>query len=768
MRPIWIALAIWLTLAIAPAAAQSSEARLQTLDEISVATDRAQSLLDSASLPDDISQSRVQLQNMRNDLNEIRQDVDAELETVLSNLDALGPQPDDGSEPADVAQLRSRYNSEISALTEKRVRANALLQQLDSLQDQSNALVRGAFYRRIFAYGTPPFFPEPLAEAGHQFEEKVAGKTRYVVDWWRGHVADGTLRQMLFGWAMTLVGIAFLLFVVRDNLADRLWRRITIREGDAAAKSGIAWMRATVRIGLAAISLFFVHRVSIESGLTPRGDTGILNQVLWAVLMFAVIHAVSVAHYSPRKAPWRMSMRDDAGAAKGHGLALFAGSLYLVDQLIRALLGEAMEHSALLRFETLVAAMAFAWVVLSYRPKLTENHSLFSLVLLAVAVTPLLAAAIGYAPLARYGMEKLAQIVVLFAYLGLVRAALKDWTVLAVERLVLGRNARASDDDEDVVGFWTELAVDSILFIAILPILLAIGGMHWSEIQALTLALLAGITIGNLTLSPANILTALIVALIILLGTRITQRVLDRRVLPMARVNPGLRYSLKTLVGYVGLIIAVVAGVSTMGIDLSSLALIAGALSVGIGFGLQSIVNNFVSGLILLIERPIKIGDWVVTNSGEGVVRRINVRSTEIETFDRCSIIVPNSELISSAVQNWTHRDNLARIRVMIGVTYDADPRDVHDILSGVVDAYDACLKYPEPLVYFTDFGDSALVFEVRAFIRDANLSLSTKNELRHRIFTALKDADIEIPFPQRVVHMQSSEPVPTDPLTET
>lgn len=767
MRSLWLALVCCLALAFASAAAQSSEARLQTLDDVSLETDRVQTLLDAAPTTDDISQSRVQLQNMRNDLAKIRSGVEAELDSVRDNLEALGPLPANEAEPADVAELRSRYIDEVSVLTEKRVRANALLQQLVSLQDQSNDMVRDAFYRRIFAYGTPPIFPEPLAQARVQFEEKVAGKSRYLVNWWQGHVENDTLRHMLFGWGITLAGIAFLLLVVRDNLADRLWRRITIREGDAAAKSGIAWMRASVRVGLSAISLFLVHRVSMESGLAPRGDTGTLNQVLWAVFMFAVIHAVSVAHYSPGKAPWRMSLRDDAGAAKGHGQALIAGSLYLIDQLIRALLGEAMEHSALLRLETVIAAIAFAWVVLSYRPKLTEHHSLFSLALLAVAVLPLLAAAIGYAPLARYGMEKLAQIVVLFVYLGLVRAALKDWTVLAVERLVLGRNAEARDDEEDVVGFWTELAVDSLLFIAILPVLLAIGGMHWSEIQALTLALLAGITIGNLTLSPANILTALVVALIILLGTRITQRVLDRRVLPMARVNPGLRYSLKTLVGYVGLIIAVVAGVSTLGIDLSSLALIAGALSVGIGFGLQSIVNNFVSGLILLIERPIKIGDWVVTNSGEGVVRRINVRSTEIETFDRCSIIVPNSELISSAVQNWTHRDNLARIRVIIGVTYDADPRDVHDILAGVVDAYEACLKYPEPLIYFTDFGDSALVFEVRAFIRDANASLSTKNELRHRIFAALKEAGIEIPFPQRVVHMQSSGPAQTGPLTE-
>lgn len=764
MRAFWIALVIAVIAALAPASAQDPIERLQTLDEISVATDQAKVSLDGAVSSDAISRTRFQLQDMRNELNAIRVDVAAELAELNANLDGLGPKPVSETESADVSELRARYAGELGVLTDKRVRTNALLQRVDTLLSRSTNMVRTAFYQRILAYDTPPFFPESLVEAGAQFETKAMRKANYLAAWWRGHVEAGTVRNMLFGWGVTLAGIAFLLLVVRDNLADRLWRRLKIRPDDVASRSGIAWMRATVRIGLAALSLFFVHRVSIESGLAPRGDTSILNHILWAVFMFAVIHAVSVAHYSVGKPLWRVSSRDDDGAAKGHAFALMAGTLYLTDQLIRAVLGDAMEHSALLRLETLIAAGAFAWVVLSYRPKLADAQSVFSLLLLAAAFAPLLAAAVGYAPLARYAMEKVAQIVVLFAYLGLVRAALKGWTLLAVERLVVGRRGRVDESDDDVVGFWTEISVDGLLFIAVLPVLLAIGGMNWSEIQTLTLAMLAGFSVGNLTISPANLLSALVVALFVLLATRITQRVLDRRVLPMARVNPGLRYSLKTLIGYFGLVIAVIAGVSTLGIDLSSLAIIAGALSVGIGFGLQSIVNNFVSGLILLIERPIKIGDWVVTNSGEGVVRRINVRSTEIETFDRCSIIVPNSELISSAVQNWTHRDNLARIRVMIGVTYDADPRNVQHILANVVDGYEACLKDPAPLIYFTDFGDSALMFDVRAFIRDANGSLSTKNELRHRIFEALKAAGIEIPFPQRVVHMQGDGSAGADP----
>ncbi|MEL7029010.1 MAG: mechanosensitive ion channel domain-containing protein, partial [Pseudomonadota bacterium] len=187
----------------------------------------------------------------------------------------------------------------------------------------------------------------------------------------------------------------------------------------------------------------------------------------------------------------------------------------------------------------------------------------------------------------------------------------------------------------------------------------------------------------------------------------------------------------------------------------SNLAIIAGALSVGIGFGLQSIVNNFVSGLILLFERPIKVGDWIVTNSGEGLVKRISVRSTEIETFDRSSIIVPNAELISAAVTNWTYKDKIGRVIVPVGVTYDADPAEVIEILEKVARDLPVVLDYPAPFVYFDEFGDSSLNFQLRAYIRDINSSLSARTQIRVGIFNALKEAGIEIPFPQRDLHVK-------------
>ena len=216
-----------------------------------------------------------------------------------------------------------------------------------------------------------------------------------------------------------------------------------------------------------------------------------------------------------------------------------------------------------------------------------------------------------------------------------------------------------------------------------------------------------------------------------------------------------MRNSLKTTVGYAGLLVAVAAGISTAGIDLSNLAIIAGALSVGIGFGLQNVVNNFVSGLILLVERPVKVGDWIVIGEHQGYVQRINVRATEIQTFQRSSVIIPNSELLSSALVNWTHKDAVARIDVPVGVSYHSDVERVRETLFEVAESHPEVVRRPEPVVLFTAFGDSALDFELRCFVAQADEVFRIATEIRFEIVRLFRERGIEIPFPQRDVHLR-------------
>ena len=273
-----------------------------------------------------------------------------------------------------------------------------------------------------------------------------------------------------------------------------------------------------------------------------------------------------------------------------------------------------------------------------------------------------------------------------------------------------------------------------------------------------------GFKIGDITISLSVILSAVVVFFVGLIITRSMRRWLSMRFLPTTRMDAGIQNSISTVFGYIGITIAAAVTVSYAGFDLTSLAFVAGALSVGIGFGLQSVVSNFVSGLILLVERPIKAGDWVVTSGGEGTVRKISVRSTEIQTFDRSTVILPNSTLITDSVVNWNHKSSMGRIKLPIGVGYDSDPQRVREILFECAAAHDGILNTPQPIVYFMEFGASSLDFELRCYLADVGNGMSVKSDLRYAIFAALNKEGISIPYPQSDVHIKGYEPASEKP----
>jgi small-conductance mechanosensitive channel len=262
------------------------------------------------------------------------------------------------------------------------------------------------------------------------------------------------------------------------------------------------------------------------------------------------------------------------------------------------------------------------------------------------------------------------------------------------------------------------------------------------------------VTIGSATISLTGILNGIVVFVIGYFLTRWFQGWLDGSVMARGRVDTGVRNSIRTVIGYIGMALAVLIGVSAAGIDLSSLALVAGGLSLGIGFGLQNIVQNFVSGLILLAERPFKAGDWIVAGDTQGTVKKISVRATEIETFQRQTVILPNSELINAAVGNWTHRNKLGRTEIKVSVAFDADARRVHEILREIAGAHPLVLKNPEPFVSFNGFGDYSLDFEILIFLADITSGGGVKNEIRFTILERLKEEGIQMPSSPRKVRV--------------
>lgn len=271
-----------------------------------------------------------------------------------------------------------------------------------------------------------------------------------------------------------------------------------------------------------------------------------------------------------------------------------------------------------------------------------------------------------------------------------------------------------------------------------------------------------GFMVGSLRIVPVKLVTALLaIAIILVIGGWLRGQ-MESNWLKKTYMERGTREALVTITGYVYFTIAFLIGLGVAGFDFGSLAIIAGALSVGIGFGLQNIVNNFISGLILLFERPVKTGDWIVVGATEGYVKKIRIRYTQIQTFDRADVIVPNSELISSQVTNWMLRDTRGRARIPVGVAYGSDTEQVKNILVDIAREHPDVItngSSPEPKVIFRGFGDSSLDFELRCHVRNVDRRLSVISDINFAIDKAFREHGIEIPFPQRDVHVRDLPP---------
>ena len=308
------------------------------------------------------------------------------------------------------------------------------------------------------------------------------------------------------------------------------------------------------------------------------------------------------------------------------------------------------------------------------------------------------------------------------------------------------------------LGFM-QLVADLVVWIGFVVYLIYVWDESGTTLDRLIDLVVLGGTVGNIQLVPLNIIGGILVfaALLVVIGWM--KRWIDRRWLQHIVIERGAREALITLFGYVGFIVALLIGLTQAGVELGGLVWISSALALGIGFGMQEIANNFVSGLILLFERPIRAGDFVTVGEVEGFIRSIRIRATEIETLDNQNVLVPNSELISGRVTNWVLRNTFGRLRVIVGVAYGSDVEKVREILEAVAHDHSEVItdgRAPAPRALFMGFGDSSLDFELRVRISRIDRRFSVQSDINFAIDQAFREADIKIPFPQRDLHLIS------------
>lgn len=267
------------------------------------------------------------------------------------------------------------------------------------------------------------------------------------------------------------------------------------------------------------------------------------------------------------------------------------------------------------------------------------------------------------------------------------------------------------------------------------------------------------IPLGNGDFTLGGLLGLLGLMALVLFLERFVRRLVLRRLLQRTHLEASVQYAVSRFIGYCFIAIGFFIALRAVNVDLSSLAVIAGAIGIGVGFGLQNVISNFVSGLIILAERPIAIGHRVEVGGVAGQITKINLRSTTVVTNDNITIIVPNSEFISNAVTNWSHGDPKVRLRLPVGVAYGSDIPKLKRVLLEVAAQHRSVLKDPPPSLFFIGFGESSLDFELGVWTVDqAHNPIRFRSELYYAIEQALRDNQLEIPFPQRDLHFRSGK----------
>ncbi|MEW5421728.1 DUF3772 domain-containing protein [Amorphus sp. 3PC139-8] len=719
--------------------------------------------------------------DLRRSVSEIHNQIQPMIERLQPRADALRarlqelslPKEQSALEPEALKRERETQTRNLVALEAVLKQAHATALRADevvtTIEDKRRRLFAQEIGERRRSILDPGLWRDFISEI-----PEVMRRVRSLINDWRGVVS---LRSEWSTWGslLAIAGLAYLLFgPVRRHIYRRISRDPSATNVPSLTKASRAVAIASLNVGLVAAVMMALIGTLDAFNLLPHRIEKSLVSLLIALGLFASIRGLAVAIVAPNRPGWRYLSVADSGAGTIMRWVILSGGIYSL-----GLFFARMANVMALPLPTIegiqgvfALATAAAWMgsLRAIARGLNEDSDSpdgGSIAIWRWVLPPAWLAAIvaGFAPLAGYltlGWFMIGQMV----WTGLVLSILYLILILADEVMtatfrggttvgdILLRDLRFRPATVEQTGVLLS-GLGRLLLIAFAFVtLLAPFGFTGDDLFTALRRSVTNVSIGSVTLSPAAFLGALIVFAIGMLATRAFQRWLDTRFLPHTRMDVGLKTSVRTGLGYLGVITAGVVAFSVAGFNLQNVALIAGALSVGVGFGLQSIVNNFVSGLILLAERPIKVGDWIVVGAEQGYVKRINVRSTEIETFDRSSVIVPNSDLISGVVKNWMHTDTTGRVIIDVRVPFDADPDKVHDLLLEVAQDHPNVLAYPEAKVYLSNFGESALEFQIFCYLGNVDYVLSARSELRFAVYRTLKANGIEIPYTRRDLHM--------------
>ena len=687
---------------------------------------------------------------------------------ISDQIDALGPIPEDpDSEAKDIAELRVSLAKQLAVAKAPLIVAEEAFRRANGLISQIDKTIRERSASAFLKLGVSPLSPNTWGSTISDIK-KYFGQVRSEVVQSLNNPSSKVIRSnnlpgIIF---FAILGLA-LIFPATKWVSQNM--SVANQRHDAKLKkvSYLAFSCLVFIMPLLGIC-FLIRSLEMLDILGYRGE--VLSQAVIA-MSIAVVGSYWLAHNLFKETGLT---RELLGIASKRlvgaysvtilmGVAL--GLYWLINNLVQV--ADLSETSiAVMEFPLILVGsyglITFSQRVKMYRARLISekritpiSDRLSSMVLMLTLATGLagpISAAIGYSnigsKLVFATILTLAVIFALFVIFTLI-------SFLFSEIIIKNQNKNIQESSSKGSLFNVFLAF--ILACCAIPLLALIWGARVVDIQDVWLSLKDGIVLGDTRISISDFITFVIIFSIGYTLTRLLQSALRLSVLPNTKIDTGAQNALVTGVGYVGIFFSALIAITSMGLDLSSLAIVAGALSVGIGFGLQAIVSNFLSGIILLVERPIKVGDWIQVGAYSGYVSKIAVRSTTIDTFDQANVIIPNADFISGTVTNMTHLSKRGRVKVPVGVAYDSDPVFVKEILMDIVSSNANILKSPGPSVFLLGFGPDSIDFEIRGILRDVNSITSTRSDINFEILRRFAQEGIEIPFGQRDITIKNA-----------
>ena len=763
--------------AIAPAPPDDSAAPTDSaarLDAAKQSLDQIEKLLGDDSLTDAVlAQQHDAIEPVKKQIQAAIADLTPKLAAAKARMDQLGAAPDPKANPPpapedpDVAQDRAEQAKLFAATDDLLKRANLLQVRAGQLDEQIVARRRALFANAVFQQGTsilaPGLWLDVAREAPRGFSSARAVFTSF---WSRAAsvLSGGGALPFLSLLLLLVVALILSIFGARRVIPREDSRR---KPNDLQKAAAALWTLFAVSvIPLAGVSAFYV--LANWFGLYDPQMQPVDSALFWGVIRCAMAAGLGTAIFAPNRELWRPIELSDRAALKLRRLVVTVAVLISVGKLIEAV-NEVIGASVQATMATRGAYALLVGITLArglYRIVAVPDDEAEARAAQAesqnpwwasirVALWTAIAAVViadlsGYIALSAFIVQQIVWTSFVAGLLFLLLRLAGEGTEQAFRpgsRFSRGLIASLGVRRESLQQIGALLSAAATVTLCVFAAVLAVApwGVHSQDMLGTMKSAFLGVQVGEVTISLSSVIIALLFFAAGYALTRAAQNWLEDRYLPLTQLDTGLRASIRTSIGYLGVLASLVFSLAYLGINTEKLALVAGALSVGIGLGLQSVVNNFVSGLILLWERAIRVGDWVLIGTDQGYVRRINVRSTEIETFDRATMIVPNAIMFAGVVKNFVRGDRVGRIVIPISVLWGADPEKVREVLFDAAKSHDEVVGIPAPSVLFAKISSSSLDFELVCFVEDVERAARVQSDLLYTIFSRFNEAGLRL-----------------------